>query len=442
MNLWRRIKKLSLGTSILVLTALLGASASAAVGTINASGVNIRKQGSTNATVLTTLQKGAKVEIADESDGWYQVKSGDVTGYVRSDMVSKSAEEAKTMYAIKDQVNLRGKASTTGTVVTTLKQNEKLSVLGTSNYWYQVKTESGKEGYVRKDMLTSTAPSSSVKTLAATSTSSTVTTTSLSTAAQTNVDNGFDENEEELEIYFEEQTRKEQAAKASEQEMQEMLKKLNFFSGEADGKFGPISISALKAFQTAYGVTADGEIGEETLLAAQTAVANGGNGSSAGKVKVSPNGVVLTEWFNYMKDAFPKYESLRCVDVETGEEFKLRAFSAGNHADVEPPTKEDTEKLYRINGNKWGWEPRAIWVYIDGVAYAAAINVQPHGPDTLPNNGMDGQICMHFLYSRSHNKGIENDSMQKAVWKAFEASSQAPAVKATDRALPLDLEQE
>ncbi len=209
-------------------------------------------------------------------------------------------------------------------------------------------------------------------------------------------------------------------------EMQRDLSALGFYTGKEDGKVGTWTLAALKSFQRAYDIEVDGKLGQQTIQTIRAALSIGGNGRSAARVRTS-HGVILSEWFNYMRAHFPKYVSLKCVDVATGESFHLRAFSCGNHADVEPPTKADTEIIKRINGGKWAWTPRAIWVYIEGQPYAAAINVMPHGPDTLPDNGMSGQICMHFLHSRQHNTGQENKNLQAAVLNSFAQADKAPS---------------
>ncbi len=48
-------------------------------------------------------------------------------------------------------------------------------------------------------------------------------------------------------------------------ELQRRLKQLGYYSGSADGDFGPATEAAVKAFQKANGLTADGKAGEKTL---------------------------------------------------------------------------------------------------------------------------------------------------------------------------------
>ena len=91
------------------------------------------------------------------------------------------------------------------------------------------------------------------------------------------------------------------------------------------------------------------------------------------------------------------------TDVYTGITYYVRSFSNGRHADVEPVTKEDTAKMKQTYGGVWSWTPRPVWVTINGRTMAASINGMPHGGGVNRNNGMNGQVCLHFLGSSTHN---------------------------------------
>lgn len=406
--------------------------------------VNVRKTASTEGDVVTTLSKGENVTIESQKGDWCQITVGKKTGYIRSDMLDQktTADEKTTanekatginntkIYGAKDSVNVRSKPSTDGSVVQKLSYGESMEVLGRSGDWYEVNIPAQGTCYIRSDMVSTTAPEKAKEASAVTPISE-----ASSVAIMEEVDTGVsqntnvDANSAIIGATASSATGAvvEKPAALSTQQAQDQLKQLGFYHDSADGSSGKVTTAAIKAFQTSYDLAIDGELGAETSSKIQEVSTQGKSEFDAMKVRVSPNGVILSEWFNGMKYVIPKYEHLRVVDVATGEEFKLRAFSLGNHADVEPPTKEDTNTLYRINGYKWSWTPRPIWVYVKDQAYAAAINVQPHGPDTIPDNGMSGQICMHFLYSRQHNTGQENKNLQAAIWTAFEQSSNAPA---------------
>lgn len=107
-------------------------------------------------------------------------------------------------------------------------------------------------------------------------------------------------------------------------------------------------------------------------------------------------------------------------DIRTGMEYYVRSFSNGRHADVEPVTKEDTAIMYATYGNRWAWDPRPVWVTINGRTIAASINGMPHGGGVNPSNGMNGQICIHFKGSTTHNgnRSFERDH-QNAIDEAW-----------------------
>ncbi len=56
--------------------------------------------------------------------------------------------------------------------------------------------------------------------------------------------------------------------------VQKRLKELGYYNGSADGDFGPATEAAVKAFQKANGLSADGKVGKQTLakMNAKTAV--------------------------------------------------------------------------------------------------------------------------------------------------------------------------
>jgi len=57
--------------------------------------------------------------------------------------------------------------------------------------------------------------------------------------------------------------------------LQKALKELGFDVGTPDGKFGQGTQDAVKAFQTAHGLTPDGIVGQTTADAINQALASG-----------------------------------------------------------------------------------------------------------------------------------------------------------------------
>ena len=112
--------------------------------------------------------------------------------------------------------------------------------------------------------------------------------------------------------------------------------------------------------------------------------------------------VELTPW-SEAKQIFTIGQNALVYDVYSGKTYTVRSFSNGHHADVEPVTQEDTNILKSTYGGSWSWDPRPVWVSINGRTMAASINGMPHGGGVNSSNGMNGQICIHFLNSTTHN---------------------------------------
>jgi hypothetical protein len=133
-----------------------------------------------------------------------------------------------------------------------------------------------------------------------------------------------------------------------------------------------------------------------------------------------PNGnIELLSW-DYVRTIMPVGSLIHVYDIGTGLTYMVRNFSNGLHADVETLTQQDTNIMRQSSGGRYSWDPRPVLVTVNGRTIAAAINTMPHAGWTIPNNGMNGHICLHFFGSRPHN-GNERyrQQMQAAVTQAF-----------------------
>ncbi|NKI40907.1 peptidoglycan-binding protein [Streptomyces physcomitrii] len=85
-------------------------------------------------------------------------------------------------------------------------------------------------------------------------------------------------------------TQQDGASGAQVKAVQKLLKAQDFDAGEVDGKFGPTTVSAVKAFQKSRGLTADGVVGAKTwtaLLSAGTkpTLKNGSSGEDVKRLQ-------------------------------------------------------------------------------------------------------------------------------------------------------------
>lgn len=154
-----------------------------------ANGAKIRKEASTSSELVGGAEKGKVLTVISQvqgSDGmtWYQVKSGEITGFVRSDLVemmgespAESGEAGESTPATEvtamepmgavvsgDSGKIRDSASSEGQILAEVPLETALTVTGQAldadgRTWYQVSYLSGEttiEGFIRYDYLTLT----------------------------------------------------------------------------------------------------------------------------------------------------------------------------------------------------------------------------------------------------------------------------------------------
>lgn len=210
---------------------------------------------------------------------------------------------------------------------------------------------------------------------------------------------------------------------AAVKKLQQALKEKGFYKKNCDGEFGQGTLAAVKAFQIKNGLKADGIAGPATL---GKLYATGGDSSDSSNTqtdtKPAANGVQLLEW-SKVKKMISSREVITVYDVNSGKSYKVRQLASGNHCDVEPLTAEDTAIIKQINGGKFTWTPRPVWISFDGNTIAASIHSMPHDVSNIKDNNFDGHVCMHFLGSKTHNgNAAYTQDHQDAVQKAWAAA--------------------
>lgn len=148
---------------------------------VTASSLNIRKKASMSGTKVGSYKKGTKVTCYGTSGSWTKVKYSGSYRYVATRYLSSNAP-AYTRYVTASTLNIRKKASTSGTKVGSYKKGTKVTCYGTSGSWTKVKYN-GSYRYVYTKYLSSTAPS--------TKTTSTVTGSSVASYARQFIGNPY-----------------------------------------------------------------------------------------------------------------------------------------------------------------------------------------------------------------------------------------------------------
>lgn len=136
-------------------------------GTVNADALNVRAGASTSNKIIGSLYNGAKVEIISTANGWHQIKYNDGTGYVSSDFITVNSTATpptdsgssdnntsviNTGTVTADTLNVRSGASTSHSIIGTLKASSKVEITETSNGWHKIKYNNT-QGYVSVDYI-------------------------------------------------------------------------------------------------------------------------------------------------------------------------------------------------------------------------------------------------------------------------------------------------
>lgn len=152
-------------------------------GTCNTSALNVRSDASTSASVIGLIRYGTKVTITGTAGAWYQVTTtvngSSVTGFVHGDYItmgssgsdsSSDSGSSEVTPASGEGVcntsalNIRKEATTSSATYGLIRQGTKVTILGKSGDWYQVKTTvngSQVTGYAHSDYITVSDSSSS-----------------------------------------------------------------------------------------------------------------------------------------------------------------------------------------------------------------------------------------------------------------------------------------
>ena len=193
----------------------------------------LREQANTDSKVLDLVSQGDEVEILNEEDQWYKVKYKQITGYIRKDLIKLDNKETANAINSNEQTNEENKNTTENTVddskesnetlennqtektdtdekekteeivknqkykitenvkikviplissieLDEVKKDDEVEVVEILNDWVKIKTSNEKEGWIRKEKLTT------IKTETENTEDTTTDTTTTQTAAETN----------------------------------------------------------------------------------------------------------------------------------------------------------------------------------------------------------------------------------------------------------------
>lgn len=154
-----------------------------AEGTVTADSAKIRSEASTSSNAVSSVKKGDKLTITEETTGsdgmvWYKVfVDADTLGYIRSDLIKKGegsisqgtststvavtpiTQQSATVTG--NNVRVRDNAGTSGSIVTTIQDGTVITLTGEATgsdgkKWYEVSFNSGTNtvtGFIRSDFI-------------------------------------------------------------------------------------------------------------------------------------------------------------------------------------------------------------------------------------------------------------------------------------------------
>lgn len=374
-------------------------------GVVKVSGsLNVRKGPGTTYAVVGKLRNGDKVTVTGSTDGWYAISYDGGTGYVSSAYITKSdgsettstpgGDEDAEGYVIASALNVRSGPGTNYNILGKLYSGDLVEILGSSNGWYKIVYDSG-EGYVSAEYVQKGAPPDDIPP---------------STNDMLNKDLDIDT------------TLKVGSTGSKVKDLQTALNIQGFYSGAIDGVYDSAVQSAVKAFQKAAGLDADGIAGNYTLATVYTLLDP--IPKSQLNLKAYDDGssipIIKPSW-SEANNLLPRRATFTIVDVRTGYTFRATRTGGSQHADTEPATRVDTNIMFQAIGSKWSWARRPIWVVYNGVRMAASMNCQPHGFETIGGNDMTGQFCIHFVGSKTHGSNKVDPDHQRCINEAYRA---------------------
>ena len=217
---------------------------------------------------------------------------------------------------------------------------------------------------------------------------------------------------------------------AEVRKMQTALLQLGY-NVKVNGSYEELTHNAVVAFQLRNGMTPEGDA--SPALQALLFSGNAKHAKSAPAFSLGANAgwmespdtddVQLLHWFKDVKPNVKGGNILKIYDPDTSLSWKLRLFSAGNHADVEPYTLEDTLIMNKSFGST-SWNIHPVYVQIpSGKWVMATMHNRPHLSGGIKDNGFDGHLCVHFFRDLVECKkndpyyGVNNQEMLRKAWK-------------------------
>jgi uncharacterized protein YgiM (DUF1202 family) len=129
---------------------------------VTATVLNIRSQPTTKSSIIGNYKKGDVVKVAFKDNGWAGILVKGRVCFVSMDYLTtkqtvESRPTTKTMYVTATSLRVRQAGSTSSAILGSLKSNDRVAVVSTSNGWAKIDFN-GKVAYVSATYLTNEEP--------------------------------------------------------------------------------------------------------------------------------------------------------------------------------------------------------------------------------------------------------------------------------------------
>ena len=195
-----------------------------------------------------------------------------------------------------------------------------------------------------------------------------------------------------------------------------------FYSGSLTNNYTSQVMQAVKDFQKANGLAQDGIAGNDTQHALFHTVPIGQGDRTNLVMDLYPAEKI--NWYTGgIQELWPRGSNFKVYDVETKLVWWAHRWSGGKHVDAEPLTAADTAQLCKIYSlSHYGdtttitnaqqiadnnlYQRRGCLVTIGTRTFACSLYGVPHNypeGDTIKDNNYNGQLCIHFTGSKTHD---------------------------------------
>ncbi len=210
--------------------------------------------------------------------------------------------------------------------------------------------------------------------------------------------------------------------------VQSKLITLNYLSGSPSRTYDNSTINAVKVFQKAHGLSADGLAGQSTfntLFGTNTKPNNNNNNSNNSSSGPNKSDVQLLHWYNDVKPSIRSGQTYYVYHPGSKLGWNMKFYSLGRHADSEPLTANDTANMNKAFGST-SWDPKVVYLRLpNGQWTLATMHNTPHLSGSIKDNNFNGHLCVHFLRDMSEtekndpNYGVANQKVLRNAWKSL-----------------------